>query len=91
MAEACHALQAEGWQLIVLTARARYPGGRKAIQDWLAVNGFPSMPVVSEKIPAEIYADDRGYLFTGDVNHFLDHVRNWAGPWTKRRPSDQVL
>lgn len=83
MAEACHALVAEGYTLIVMSSRARYPGASTAITKWLEENGFPRMMVTSEKIPGGVYIDDRGYRFNGDPGAMLTFIRGGLTPWNK--------
>lgn len=85
MAEACHALVAQGFDLVVMSSRARpiYPEGPAAIRDWLARNGFPPMEVTSEKVHADVYVDDRGFRFTGDAAAFMAFVLGDTRPWNK--------
>lgn len=84
MAEAFHRLLSLGWQIVVQSSRARYPGGREAIKAYMRMHGFPEVPVTSEKHPAELYIDDRGLRFDGSVPALLDAIEGWAGPWHKR-------
>ncbi len=89
MAEALQRLAALGWQIVIQSSRARYPGGREAIKGWLLQHGFPAFPVVSEKPPAELYIDDRGLRFDGSVASMLDAIEGWRGPWHKQAQERQ--
>ena len=82
-------LAALGWQIVIQSSRARYPGGREAIKGWLLQHGFPAFPVVSEKPPAELYIDDRGLRFDGSVASMLDAIEGWRGPWHKQAQERQ--
>lgn len=84
MAAALHRLSAIGWEISICSSRARTPDGIHAIDEWLLENGFPAgMIVTSEKLPAEIYIDDRALRFDGCVPVMLEAIDSWQGPWNK--------
>ena len=84
MAAALHRLAALGWDISVCSSRARSSEGVAAIDAWLLENGFPSgMIVSSEKLPAELYIDDRALRFDGCVPVMLEAIDTWKGPWNK--------
>lgn|SRR5574340_33405 len=83
MAAALHRLAALGWTLSVCSSRARYPEGKAAMEAWLGEHGFPmGMEISSEKLPAELYVDDRALRFDGCVPAMLEAIDTWRGPWT---------
>ena len=83
MAELCRALVGMGFRLVVMSSRAKYPSAPEAISAWLHYHGFPQMAITSEKVPAELYVDDRGFRFNGDVNELAAFVESGMAPWNK--------
>ena len=84
MASACRQLASMGYELVVMSSRARYPGATTAIKSWLVRNDFPSMEVTAEKIPAEVYIDDRGFRFEGNPDAMLCFILGGGmTPWNK--------
>lgn len=53
------ALIGAGYEVVVLTSRARTIDGEAAVITWLDYHGFPPLKVTSKKIPALAYVDDR--------------------------------
>lgn len=62
--EALLKLRAEGWVVVVQTAR--HFNHWKTTVDWLATNGFVYDQIVFGKPPARVYVDDRAIPFEGD-------------------------
>lgn len=83
MADLCHTLLGMGFDLVIMTSRARYPLAPRAIAAWLEEYGFPIMPVTAEKVPAELYIDDRGFRFDGNAAAILAFVKAGMTPWNK--------
>jgi hypothetical protein len=83
MADAIRRLQALGWDVVVCSSRARYSEGKDAVCQWLLDNGFPGVEVTCEKLPAELYIDDRALRFSGCVSEMLESIDTWTGPWNK--------
>ena len=54
-----------GFDPFIMSTRAQEPGGREAIQSWLAEHEFPVLEVTHHKNHAELYVDDRGFRFEG--------------------------
>jgi hypothetical protein len=68
------------YELVVLTTRAREPGGAEAVKLWLAQNGLPfPVLVTAEKPMAVFYLDDRGWRFRGRFPTLMTIRR--AQPW----------
>ena len=72
--EALKTLKDEGYQIVILSSRALHPEGKTAILDWLDQYGAPDVIVTGEKVPAELYVDDRGVHFT-DWSEALKQIR----------------
>jgi hypothetical protein len=83
MADAIRRLQSLGWEVVCCSSRARYTEGKDAICQWLLSNGFPGMEITCEKLPAEIYVDDRAIRFDGCVPELLNAIDTWNGPWNR--------
>ena len=83
MADACHRLKADGFNLIVISTRACSTYGLSAMRIWLRENGFPPMQIYADKQPAELYVDDRGLRFEGDASALLAFVKTGMEPWNK--------
>lgn len=83
MAQLCHDLLAMDFEVVIMTSRARYPQAPNAIGSWLQEHGFPLLPITAEKVPAEVYIDDRGFRFDGDASAILTFVKSGMTPWNK--------
>ena len=72
VAGALHRLAADGWRIIVLTARqnAEVP----FIQRYLDKHGIPYSKVTTRKPNAHVYVDDRGLRFDGDWKKTLREI-----------------
>lgn len=82
MAAALHRLVSLGWDVSICSSRARSREGVEAIDAWLLEHGFPpGLLVTSEKLPAELYIDDRALRFDGCVPVMLEAIDSWKGPW----------
>ncbi len=55
----------KSFDVVVFSSRCRFKGGKEAIREWLAKNGFPEVEVIGEKPAAHIVIDDRAFVFTG--------------------------
>lgn len=82
------ALRAAHFRVVVLSSRARSPGGRLAIYKWLLKYGlrdhdFNYIKVTGEKVQAVLYIDDRGFHFQGEwpTIQFIKQFK----PWNKGR------
>lgn len=83
MVEAILRLQSLGWTVVVCSSRARHEGGPEAMREWLVAHGFGALPVTAEKVPAELYVDDRALRFSGSVPEMLEAIDQWRGPWNR--------
>lgn len=64
--EAVIELLEQGYEVVVFSARADYPGGPAAIREWLNIWKFPELEVAEgAKVKAHLYVDDRGFRFNG--------------------------
>lgn len=75
------ALKADGWNIIVLTARS---GEFLAeLEDWYIAHGLREYVshFTNVKPPCKIYLDDCGLQFTGDFNQALDAIRHYRCHW----------
>lgn len=60
------ALHANGYRVVILSARAQSLDGREAIYNWLVKhNGPTNLEITSTKPGAKLYIDDRGFRFCG--------------------------
>lgn len=82
---------AKHYRICVCTTRARDPGGKTAVEQWLAKQGLDlqladqpgnrDIWVTSTKEPAVLYIDDRAWLFRGAKSlPTLEEIRNFQ-PW----------
>jgi len=74
----------EHFDIYIMSSRANLPGGVEAMQAFLLKHNFPTeqIKIVTEKPPAFLYIDDRGFCFDGrwpDPKDLLDFK-----PWNKR-------
>ena len=81
MAAACQELAWAGFELVVISTRALWVEGARAIYDWLQANGFPLMEITDKKVPYAVMFDDRCERFNGSAEEFLAKVYGWRGPW----------
>jgi len=66
-------------EVVILTARARTKAGVMGIHKWLHKYHFPALCVFAEKLPCDVYLDDKAITFTGKFpsNKFLLDFRGW--------------
>ena len=76
-------LYLRGHTLTVMSARARFPVGRQQIEDRLAQLGLELE--VYAKPQADLYIDDRAYLFDGDWDALTRRIRRGDYPQPRRR------
>lgn len=69
-----------GYSVAVVSARAREPFGREAIEMWLQEHDFIVDYLGCEKVPAIAYIDDRGITFNGSMTGLLEQVQKFK-PW----------
>lgn len=73
-------LQAEGYEVVVVSARAITEEGATAIREWLHTHGFPALQVTDRKVRAAAYIDDRAVPYAGgDWESCRSHVARLAG------------
>ena len=72
---ALRAMHARGHKIIIHSARANYPAGRRLIEDRLGT--FAQRVTIYPKPEADIYIDDRAHRFTG-WSAALTHLRYLA-------------
>ena len=65
----------DGFDVIIYTARGDLP----EVRTWLKDHGFPKLLVTNEKIPADIYVDDRGYRFFDWSQATIADIKDLAG------------
>ena len=75
-------LQSHGYEVVVFSCRASYISGHEAIERFLEQHGIQDVIVTSEKPPAGIYIDDRGFCFEGDFPS-LEYIENFK-TWTEQ-------
>lgn len=83
MAEACDALIKMGFDPVIMSSRAQSPAGVAAMERWLCFHKFPPMRITHQKVPAEVYIDDRGYRFDGNVGSMMGFILGGMEPWNK--------
>lgn len=64
-------LVSDGYDVVVMSSRARYADGYRAIVKWLSDNDFPPLQVTHEKVLACAYVDDRAI-------HYAPGSGSWA-------------
>lgn len=57
-------LQAQGYEVVIMSARAHNEEGVKQTEEWLKRHGFPNLRVTNEKVTAVAYVDDRAVPYT---------------------------
>jgi trehalose-6-phosphatase len=65
------------YSVAIYSARAGQPGGKEAIEKWLADNGIEVDEISAEKPPAHVYVDDRGITFRGDWPDTLAKIKTF--------------
>lgn len=83
----------ETCRVYIFSTRCGSPAGVAAIERYLELNDIEVDGVVTEKIPASLSIDDRGFRFNGDwteVLEFLDSPDAFT-PWNKKVPKGDVL
>lgn len=72
------------FEVVILTTRGDQEGGNDAVRAWLREHGYigPDLRVTSQKVPALVYIDDRGWRFDGTNFPTADEIHR-AKPWNK--------
>jgi hypothetical protein len=84
-------MNASGFKMNILSTRSASPAGLRAIKAWFIEHGWRVEPSTgepeylvfpTEKPPAIIYIDDRGFCFEGvfPTAHFINKFK----PWNKK-------
>ena len=93
--EACDALTAQGWRVVVFTCRALTHEGRAAVHRWLDAHRIRVDEVTAIKPHAVIYVDDRAHRFTGSwlevVELAKDPPRPWTAPEARHEPAPAAV
>lgn len=90
IAEAITDIRNAGYEVVVVSTRCRTSWGRKAVEEWLKVNGIEVDGVQMEKPPAVVYVDDRAICFDGKVEGLLDKIENFV-PWYQMEGVQEML
>ena len=71
----------KGWILKIFTTR-----NAEMVEDWLKFYKLDKYieSIHSEKIPAKLYIDDRGYHFDGDFNKCEDFIDGFKDKYDKK-------
>jgi hypothetical protein len=72
-----------GFEVVVMSCRAKSPLGMEAISKWLHDHGFPRLRCTGEKVGAVIYIDDRGYRFDPAQGFPTPEQVHALKPWNK--------
>ena len=77
-------LTKKGWLLKIFSTR-----NPEAIEDWLKFYKLDKYikSIHSEKIPAKLYIDDRGYHFDGDFDKAEKFIEEFADRYEKKKES----
>lgn len=78
--EVIEQLMERGYDVVIVSARAKTAEGTLAICHWLQFHGLPMLSVMSEKPPALVYVDDRAICFDGDTSSLYEKIVNFK-PW----------
>jgi len=74
----------ETYEVCVLSTRCTEEAGVQGIKDWLAEHEIVVDAVLTEKAPAILMVDDRGYRFDGDWNKLVEFVESGnLEPWNR--------
>jgi len=76
-------LKAAGFRSVIMSSRALADNGETAIVDYLKRHDLWNFidAVVTEKIPAMVYIDDRAICFTGKTEGLFEQIVNFNS-WT---------
>jgi len=80
--EAMAELHKRGFRVTVCSSRAVFPGGSKAIKEWMDHWGIYYDEVTHVKEPHVAFIDDRGVKFDGDWEDALQRACNTKPWWT---------
>lgn len=67
------------YKVVILTSRQK-----EQVMDWLEDNGFPSMKVTNNKVPAVAYISDRAIRFNGSYIQTIYEAVNLKPYWMER-------
>jgi len=88
-------LQSSGYEVFIMSSRAKTEDGKDGIKKWLKKHDFPQLEITREKKQAILYIDDRGYRFDGDFDSLIGFIENDISPWyeleNKSEKKDIVL
>jgi len=83
--EAVAQLRSWGYEVVVLSARtSEAPRALDAMETWLKEHDIQVDAVVREKLPSDIYVDDKGFRFEGDWGAMLAFLASGASPWNRQ-------
>lgn len=71
------------FHVVISTCRALAPGGKEAVETWLARWGFPPLEVTGEKPVAHVYLDDRAWPYAGGAYPSVEELQAFV-PWNRR-------
>jgi len=82
--EALKEIHDAGYEVVVVSTRCAYVGGRWAIEGWLDKYGLSHLvdKVKKHKPPAIVYIDDRAICFDGKPENLLGKILAFK-PWNK--------
>lgn len=74
-----------GYEVVVVSTRCAYFGGKSAIESWLDIYDLSQYvdKICKEKPPAICYVDDRAICFDGRTDNLLNKIQNFV-PWNKK-------
>ena len=82
--EAVAQLRAMGFQVVVHSARtSEAPRALDAREAWLTEHDIHVDAVVREKLPSDLYVDDKGFRFEGDWPAVISFVAAGLEPWNR--------
>lgn len=73
-------LRADGFDLVLYTARASIPEHKEEVQRWLKtspLDGYFLFVTAKKGYDAYLFVDDRAIQFKGDYTEVLKAIRNW--------------
>lgn len=80
--EAIKDIRNAGYEVVVVSARCRKPGGIEAIKNYLNKYDIIVDRIIAEKPPAVVYVDDRGICFDGKPENLLHKIKTFV-PWNR--------
>lgn len=83
VAKAISEIRKAGYEVVVVSTRCATSWGRKAVEEWLKINGIEVDGVQMEKPPAVVYIDDRAICFDGKCENLLEKIEAFE-PWYKK-------